>query len=270
MNNTEKYHTVNGIAVDQRMSDGFINATAMCRSQGKRIHDWLRLNSTIELIQALADDLGIESTNGNSRLHSGDTIHKIYPTLVVVKRQTFKDGGGTWLHPDLAIQLAQWCSPVFAIQVSRWVREWIQASQNSQGYDSDTDFKNAVRDEIRSLKGEVKRLVNLKLAASKEHPGLGELIDSYGEDDYDVPLSLPNPFTYTQWALATGFENTGGNLRRRIAESVKALRKTKQLKSAKNGHKLYYHSDLPAFKAVLENIQGSRGKVADLRKYQAL
>jgi hypothetical protein len=29
---------------------------------------------------------------------------------------------GTWLHPDLAIQLAQWISPTFALQVSKWIR----------------------------------------------------------------------------------------------------------------------------------------------------
>jgi len=29
---------------------------------------------------------------------------------------------GTWIHPDLAIQLAQWISPKFALQVSKWIR----------------------------------------------------------------------------------------------------------------------------------------------------
>jgi hypothetical protein len=34
-----------------------------------------------------------------------------------------KNGGnhsGSWIHPDLAVQLAQWISPKFALQVSRW------------------------------------------------------------------------------------------------------------------------------------------------------
>ena len=30
---------------------------------------------------------------------------------------------GSWIHPDLAIQLAQWISPMFSLQVSRCVRE---------------------------------------------------------------------------------------------------------------------------------------------------
>jgi hypothetical protein len=33
------------------------------------------------------------------------------------------DTQGTFAHPDIAIQIAQWVSPEFAIQVSRWTRE---------------------------------------------------------------------------------------------------------------------------------------------------
>lgn len=29
---------------------------------------------------------------------------------------------GSWIHPDLAIQLAQWISPLFALRVSKWIR----------------------------------------------------------------------------------------------------------------------------------------------------
>lgn len=30
---------------------------------------------------------------------------------------------GSWIHPDLAVNLAQWISPLFGLRVSRWVRE---------------------------------------------------------------------------------------------------------------------------------------------------
>lgn len=43
--------------------------------------------------------------------------------------QTFKGGDastqGSWVHPDVAINLGQWCSPKFAVAVARWVREWL-------------------------------------------------------------------------------------------------------------------------------------------------
>jgi hypothetical protein len=34
------------------------------------------------------------------------------------------EGRGTWVHPDVAINLGQWCSPKFAVAVSQWVQEW--------------------------------------------------------------------------------------------------------------------------------------------------
>ncbi|OUK65272.1 DNA-binding protein, partial [Enterobacter hormaechei] len=34
-----------------------------------------------------------------------------------------------WVHPDIAINLAQWLSPQFAVQVSRWVREWMSGER---------------------------------------------------------------------------------------------------------------------------------------------
>jgi hypothetical protein len=35
---------------------------------------------------------------------------------------------GTWVHPDVAINLGQWCSPKFAVAVSQWVREWMSGN----------------------------------------------------------------------------------------------------------------------------------------------
>jgi hypothetical protein len=32
---------------------------------------------------------------------------------------------GTWVHPQVAINLGQWLSPKFAVQVSKWVYDWI-------------------------------------------------------------------------------------------------------------------------------------------------
>ena len=31
---------------------------------------------------------------------------------------------GTWVHPYIAINLAQWLSPKFAVKESQWVTEW--------------------------------------------------------------------------------------------------------------------------------------------------
>ena len=40
------------------------------------------------------------------------------------------DARGTWVHPQVAVNLAQWCSPKFAVQVSQWVVEWAITGKN--------------------------------------------------------------------------------------------------------------------------------------------
>ncbi|MGB3766559.1 MAG: KilA-N domain-containing protein, partial [Phormidesmis sp.] len=65
-----------------------------------------------------------------------------------------RGGGGTWAHPDIALQFAQWCSPVFALQVSRWVREWL-TSGPSPLVDSDrVGLRSSLKDDSRLRMGD--------------------------------------------------------------------------------------------------------------------
>lgn len=131
---------VNGVIVEQRRSDGFINVTAMCAAHKKEIYDWFRLQDSTELITALVTDLGLNINHGISRDSNIAKVSASYPSLVVTKRGSPDNGGGTWVHPDLAIQIAQWCNKPFAIQVSRWIREWIETGKNPIQVDVDQEF----------------------------------------------------------------------------------------------------------------------------------
>lgn len=101
---------LSGIVIESRASDHFINATQLCKAGGKKFAQWMLLESTKEVIRALEQDLLVNSNVGN-------------PTLELVDRRVGGNHSGSWIHPDLAVQLAQWISPFFAIQVSRWIRE---------------------------------------------------------------------------------------------------------------------------------------------------
>lgn len=141
-------HQVNGVKVDQRSTDGFINVTAMCAAHGKEVSDWLRLESTFQLFCALASFLGIKTNmafcrdSGTARL-SATKYGQIFSSLIFVKRGSPENGGGIWLHYNLAIQLAQWCNPAFAIQVSCWVHDWLTTGKNPVYVESDLE-KEAV------------------------------------------------------------------------------------------------------------------------------
>lgn len=97
--------------IHQRAADGYVNATAMCKAAGKRINDYGRLATTSEFLQELSAVTGIPATDLMVSIQGG--------------RPEFQ---GTWVHPDVAINLAQWCSPKFAVAVSQWIREWITGS----------------------------------------------------------------------------------------------------------------------------------------------
>jgi KilA-N domain len=148
---------VNGITIEQRSTDGFVNGTAMCVAHSKDINDWLTTKDTFELFLALAVDLDLRFNPGDFRDSdvarlSGARYAQIFSNLVVSKRGSPENGGGTWLHPDLAVQLAQWCSPAFAIQVSRWIQDWIIKSQNPVASQADLDrikYRSNLKDEAR-------------------------------------------------------------------------------------------------------------------------
>lgn len=154
---------VNGILVEQRLSDGFINATAMCIAHNRDISQWFRTQDTLELFISLADDLGFDHPFKAVILQDLDVVRlsaskytKAFPQLVVSKRGSPETGGGTWLHPDLAIQLAQLCNKPFAIQVSRWIREWMTTGQNPVYTQEDVDrlvYRTNLRDEARLRAG---------------------------------------------------------------------------------------------------------------------
>lgn len=101
-------HEVDGLDIPQRVTDGYINATALCQASGKKLSHWLENKTTQEFIAALSADAGIPASE-----------------LVVVTKGGNPKTQGTWIHPDMAINLGQWLSPKFAVLVSKWVREWM-------------------------------------------------------------------------------------------------------------------------------------------------
>lgn len=102
-------HQVDGVSVLQRESDGFFNATAMCKASGKLIADYQRLSTTKQFLSELSTDMGIPITALNQ----------------VVRGGNIKTNQGTWVHPKVAIHLAQWLSPEFAVQVTNLVFDWM-------------------------------------------------------------------------------------------------------------------------------------------------
>ena len=93
-----------GSIIRQRISDGYLNATEMCKANGKLYGHYIENKQTKEFLEELSNDIGIQ-------------ISKI----VEVKKGGNNKTQGTWVHPQVAVHLAQWCSPKFSVAVSKWV-----------------------------------------------------------------------------------------------------------------------------------------------------
>lgn len=116
-------HEANGLQITQRGVDGYINATQMCKANNKEWRYYWRLPSTQKYAKALAKDLGIELIVNNPTCNN-------YASALVL---TFRGGNsqqGTWVHPEVAVDLAAWISVEFRILVNRWVREWMSHGNN--------------------------------------------------------------------------------------------------------------------------------------------
>jgi hypothetical protein len=98
-----------GNVIRQRVSDGFLSATDMCKANNKLYADWYRLDSTKEFVNELSND--IRDITYFIEVNRGGNIAKH-------KR-------GSWVHPYVATNLAQWLSPKFAVFVSKLVFRYV-------------------------------------------------------------------------------------------------------------------------------------------------
>ncbi|EFC6604350.1 DNA-binding protein, partial [Escherichia coli] len=89
--------------------DGWFDATAAADKFNKEPAQWLRLPETVRYIEAL------KSRYGNI-------------TYVKTSRARKDRGGGTWLHPKLAVRFARWLSVDFEIWCDEQIDAIIQGS----------------------------------------------------------------------------------------------------------------------------------------------
>ena len=69
----------------------------------------MRIDTTKAFLKALSSDVQICTSD-----------------LVQTVKGGIPDMQGTWVHPQVAINLGQWLSPDFAVTVSRWVFDWME------------------------------------------------------------------------------------------------------------------------------------------------
>jgi hypothetical protein len=145
---------IDGAVIPQRSADGYVNATAMCKAAGKQLGHYLANQATKDFLEALSSDIGIPIS-----------------ALVIAKKGGLSAEQGTWIHPDVAVNLGQWCSPKFAVAVSKWVREWMTTGVRPSPVLDFSDPLIAAKLYVESEEGRRIALAEVKEVTEAVRPG---------------------------------------------------------------------------------------------------
>ncbi len=137
--------TWNDTPIARRSIDGYVNATAMCRANGKEWFGYVRTDRAKEYISAL------EASLQGSPQKSGD--------LIQVIGTGSNESRGTYVHPRLAVDLARWINPEFAVWMDGWLLEELERQaqqkpepQPPQPQISGTNVLNLLKESVDFIK----------------------------------------------------------------------------------------------------------------------
>ncbi len=104
----------NSISI-QFSQDGYVNATKMCKDSGKEWKGYYRLNKTQDFLKVLSRSVKISTDLLIRTVSSGKNENR-----------------GTFIHPRVAINLAQWISPEFDVAVSELVDRYVNGEVTTE------------------------------------------------------------------------------------------------------------------------------------------
>jgi hypothetical protein len=213
-------HNYNGFTISQDV-DGYTSLTDMAKAAGKLVADYLRLESTEAYLEELGSVMG-------------------QPISSLVK--VFRGGSGkqgTWAHPQVALDFAQWCNVSFRVWANCTLVSVIKGDiaplQSAQP-------THTIHDEIRKLELQVE-LKKLELGIYAPHPA-----------NHLQPRTVSTPIQ-TELDL---------DIVERYKASEAALLKAKTLK---NEYKALSIAPKPKYDlATIENIESVEAYIRDRTK----
>lgn len=143
-------------AIICRESDGYINVTNLCKAGGRLFSTWRRKTTTEEFLKILEEDIKSEYQKDtlaqlctdiliNTEIAQTDILE-----LIKIETSGLNENRGTWVHPKVAINIAQWISPKFDVQVTKWVYQLlIVGSVKLTDDSSDKDIMDIQKDKIK-------------------------------------------------------------------------------------------------------------------------
>ena len=120
-----------GYVIEYREEDGYINVTNLCKAGKKEFKHWNALKRTKAFLKELSSSVVI-TTDALIKYQSGQNTER-----------------ATWVHPQVAINIAQWISPQFDVKISAWVYELLVTGSVVLGKEkSPEQLKEAFKERI--------------------------------------------------------------------------------------------------------------------------
>ena len=155
--------------------DGYIYATGLCKAVNKKMYNWLRLKETKNLQKEIEKKLREEIVAQTRATNEKVTDAQIRVSVEVYKGGDDKYSQGTWIHPDLGLNLAQWCSTNFSAQVSKWLRELIFTGKVELGKEkSNKEIDGKYPEIINGLQTKLDQAENLVKSYDKSNKELSK------------------------------------------------------------------------------------------------
>ena len=126
--------------------DGYVNATKMCKDMGRKWKKYIETKNTSEFLVALSEEEKISIYLTQSFVKpeqkmladisasifapaDSDQSIKSIKYLIEMGINRYQN---TFVHPEIAIHLAQWCSPIFGVAVTRLVRRYLSGQVTTE------------------------------------------------------------------------------------------------------------------------------------------
>jgi hypothetical protein len=155
MANKEAENMVNNLTIQDknndsytiicRESDGYINVTNLCKAGGRKFETWNRRDQSKNFLRVLETRIG-----ENNALQNYVALSNT-PSATLIKYETgYGSAQGTWVHPRVAINIAQWISPEFDVQVSDWVQQlFVLGEVKLTDKNTDNEIMDIHKDKIK-------------------------------------------------------------------------------------------------------------------------
>ena len=114
-------HVFNGHEFHVRGSDRYWDATRMCQMYGKRVNNFLRIESTQRYLSALSKKLNIPIEIDKSAMAENQGVE--FNALIYKVKGGEVDQSGTWVHQRVALKLAAWLNEDFEVWVYGVIEE---------------------------------------------------------------------------------------------------------------------------------------------------